>query len=176
MYTKKGQAANETAMMVMVVLGIVVIFMAVLSENLSDVTISNYENSLRELASVIESEAQIALYSENGYFHSFTLPPVLSTGAYTIEFINATVLDKNSSVLRVHAEQGDATFFAEKTFQRDVMGNIVRGKNTARKENGIVVFRPLPLSSVQLIECGVCSGNGVTNEECCDHATLCCAP
>lgn len=145
---KSGQASNEAAVVIMFLLFIVLLFMAVLSNKVGEVTEQNYKNSLAEVAEVIEAEVNIALGAEEGYSHSFTLPPRLAGGRYRLEFINATIINRNVSLLRVHAlegtKPGEQPYFFEKMFPRDVLGNFTRGINTVKKEGKLVIATPRP--------------------------------
>lgn len=147
---KRGQAANEAAMITLMVLFVLSIFMAVLSDELADVVEKNYKDSLEAVADVVEAEANIALGAEEGYYHSFVLPPRLAGSRYTFEFINSTLLSTstvkiNASIIRIHALQGDRTYHTDRMLQPNVLGNLVRAAgslNSVRKEKGEIIFKP----------------------------------
>ena len=171
---KKGQSANEAALIVTFLTFLMIITIAAVSDDIIQASDNNYKALLQDLADVIESEANIAFGSENGYFRSFTLPPTLNGQPYAISIINSTVISSqaNTTILGVASRRPNVRLNVTKLLPRDVRGNLVRGQNTVRKENRIVIFRPIPLTAAQQADCGPpppCSSGIVTAEECCDQ-------
>ncbi|MEK6854197.1 MAG: hypothetical protein AABX60_02590, partial [Nanoarchaeota archaeon] len=115
--------------------------MSVLSNKIIEVSEENYQKSLGALADVIEAEMNIALAAEEGYFHSFVLPPRLAGRNYRLEFINSTTLDedenRNVTVLRVYGTKDydvDESVYVERMFPGNVFGSgFIKGLNTVRK-------------------------------------------
>ena len=175
---KKGQSANEAAMIIVFLTFFLIITLASVTDDIVQATDNNYRSDLQDLADVIEQEALIAFGSENGYFHAFTLPPTLNGQPYIISILNSTSLSGvgdqgNITLISVASKRQNSPLNITKILPRDVRGNLVRGTNTVRKEKKIVVFRPIPLSAAEQAACGSCGGI-VTAEQCCDYGYAAC--
>lgn len=173
---KKGQSANEAAMLITFLTFFLIITLAAVSDDIISASDNNYKKMIQDIADVIEQEAKIAFSSENGYFHAFTLPPTLNGQPYVTSILNSTSISSqtNMTLVGVASKRPNVPINVTKVLPRDVRGNLVRGKNTVRKEQGIVIFRPIPLTAAQWAACPGCAGGIVTAEECCDHRNLCC--
>lgn len=177
---KKGQSANEAAMIVTFLTFFMIVALAAVSDDIIRASDNNYRALLLDLADVIESEANIAFGSENGYFRAFTLPPTLNGQPYAVGIINSSSIGDqvNTTIIFVSSARPNVQLNVTKLLPRDVRGNLVRGRNTVRKENSIVIFRPIPLTAAQQADCDPpppCSSGIVTAEECCDQGyQICC--
>ncbi len=173
---KKGQSANEAAMLITFMTFFLIITLAAVSDDIITASDANYRALIQDIADVIEQEAKIAFSSENGYFHAFALPPTLNGQPYITSILNSTLISgqANTTIMTVASKRPNVPINVTKLLPRDVRGNLVRGQNTVRKEQGLVIFRPIPLTAVQWAACGGCAGGIVTAEECCDHRGLCC--
>lgn len=174
---KKGQSANEAAAIISFMTFFLIVTLAAISDDLISASDNNYRNLLMDIADVIEQEAQIAFNSENGYYHAFTLPPQLNGQAYITSILNSSSISSqaNATIITVASKRSSVPLNVTKLLPRDVRGNIVRGQNTVRKEQGLVIFRPIPLTAAQQGACGSgCSSGIVAPEECCDQMRLCC--
>ncbi len=175
---KKGQSANEAAMIIMFMTFFLIITLAAISDDIITASDNNYKALIQDIADVIEQEAQIAFGSENGYYHAFTLPAQLNGQAYITSILNSSSISSqaNITIITVASKRPNVPINVTKVLPRDVLGNLVRGQNTARKEQGLVIFRPIPLTPAQQADCnpGCGSGGSVAPEECCDHMHLCC--
>ncbi len=122
---KKGQSAIELIMIVGVVIVFFIIFMIILIGNLSDSSKKKEELYLKDLALQVQSEIHLASESSDGYIRDFRLPLNLQGRAYMINITDSRVwvrTDLNSISLNVE----------------DVKGDIKKGNNTIRKNQGIV--------------------------------------
>ena len=180
MFTRKnGQTASEAAVLVSLLTFFLIITLAAVSDDIAQAIDSRYKDQLRDLADVIEQEGLIAFGSEEGYYHEFTLPPTLNGQPYIISILNSTSLSDvgsqgNITLISVASKRQNFPINLTKVLPRDVRGNLVRGTNTVRKAQKIVVFRPIPLSAAEQAACGSCRGI-VTAEQCCDYGyTACC--
>ena len=175
---KKGQSANEAAMMITFMTFFLIITLAAISDDIITASDNNYKALLQDIADVIEQEAQIAFGSENGYYHPFTLPPQLNGQAYITSILNSSLISgqANITIITVASKRPNVPLNVTKVLPRDVLGNLVRGQNTVRKEQSIVIFRPIPLTAAQQADCSATCGKGgsVLLEECCDQMQLCC--
>ncbi len=178
---KKGQSANEAAMLIMFLTFFLIITLAAVSDDIITASDANYRTLIQDIADVIEQEAKIAFNSENGYFHAFTLPPKLNGQPYITSILNSTSISSqaNMTIVNVASKRPNVPINVTKVLPRDVRGNLVRGKNTVRKEQGLVIFRPIPLTAAQKSDCssppGCGSSGTVAAEECCDQGyPVCC--
>src|SRR3989338_2952320 len=173
---KKGQSATESMVLITLLTFLLIASLAAVSDDIIRASNSKYENLLNELSEVIEREAQIALSSEDGYYHQFTLPPTLNGLPYIVSVTNSTLISgqANFTLLGVASQKAGLPLNVTKALARDVRGTVVRGVNTIGKEENIIVLRPLPLTSVQGAACSTCSEGIVTLEECCDHGYAAC--
>ncbi|MBI2550209.1 hypothetical protein HYV83_03440 [Candidatus Woesearchaeota archaeon] len=176
---KRGQSANEAAMLLVILSFLLIVSLAAVSDDLIRTSDNNYKALLQDVADVIESEASIAFASENGYFRSFTLPPTLNGQPYAVSIMNSTQVgdQANMTILSVASTRPNVHLNVTRLLPRDVLGNLVRGSNTVRKENSIVIFGPLPLTPQEQTECNSvgCAVSIMTKEECCDRGyTGCC--
>ena len=173
---KKGQSANEAAMLVAFMTFFLIITLAAVSDDIITASDANYKALIQDVSDVIEQEAKIAFSSENGYFHAFALPPTLNGQPYITSILNSTSISgqANVTIVTVASKRPSVPINVTKLLPRDVRGNLVRGQNTVRKEQGIAVFRPVPLTAAQQGDCIAGCGGSVTAEECCDHMSLCC--
>ena len=155
-----------------------IITLAAISDDIITASDNNYKALIQDIADVIEQEAQIAFGSENGYYHAFTLPPTLNGQPYITSILNSSLISSqaNATIMTVASKRPNVPINVTKLLPRDVRGNLVRGQNTVRKEQGMVVFRPIPLTAAQQSDCSTACGGGgsVAPEECCDHMQLCC--
>ncbi|MBI2140821.1 hypothetical protein HYU16_00190 [Candidatus Woesearchaeota archaeon] len=185
LWCKKGQSANEAMMLITMLTFFLIATLAAVSDDLIRASDDNYKALLQDLADFLEQEAQIAFASENGYFHSFALPPTLDGQPYITSITNSTSISSqtNITILTVASKRPNVQLNATKALARDVRGSIVRGRNTLRKERGIVEFRPLPLSAAEQTSCDTappnppsCGSDGaIAPQTCCDYGyTGCC--
>lgn len=155
-----------------------IVTLAAISDDIISASDNNYRALIQDVAGVIEQEALIAFSSENGYYHAFTLPPKLNGQPYITSILNSSSISSqaNITMIAVASKRLSVAINVTKVLPRDVLGNLVRGQNTVRKEQGRVIFRPIPLTAAQQGDCnpGCGSGGTVAPEECCDHMRLCC--
>ena len=176
---KKGQSANEAMMLITMLTFFLIATLAAVSDDLIRASDDNYKALLQDLADFVEQEAKIAFSSENGYFHSFTLPPTLDGQPYITSITNSTLISAqaNITILTVASKKPNVPLNVTKLLPGNVLGSLVIGPNTVRKEQGIVIFRPLPLSAAELASCDTappnppsCGSDGtIAPQTCCDY-------
>ena len=142
---KKGQSATEAAVLIAFLTFFLIVTLASVSDDLVHATDDRFTAQLLELADVIEQEATIAFSSENGYYHGFILPPTLNGKAYSVGLMNSSSIGSqvNITLLYVASASGRVNLNVTKVLARDVLGTVKVGRNSVRKENGIVIFLPL---------------------------------
>ena len=172
---KKGQSANEAALIISFLTFFMIITLASVADNLVQATDNNYRSDILDLADVLEQEGLTAFASEEGYFHKFTLPPTINGQPYALSIINSTSLSGvggqgNITLISVASKRQNFPLNITKVLPRDVRGNLVRGTNTVIKSKGIVIFRPVPLTAAEMAACsGSCGGSSLSREQCCDY-------
>lgn len=175
---KKGQSANEAAVLITFMTFFLIVTLAAISDDIISASDNNYKALIQDIADVIEQEAQIAFSSENGYYHAFALPVKLNGQPYITSILNSSLISSqaNMTLISVASKRPSVPINVTKVLPRDVLGNLVRGQNTVRKEQGRVILRPIPLTPAQQGDCSAgCGSSGtVAPEECCDHMRLCC--
>ena len=181
---KKGQSAIEAMTLITFLTLFLIITLASVSDDLIRASDDNYKALLQDLADFLEQEAQIASSSENGYFYSFALPPTLNGQPYITSITNSSLISSqaNITILTVASKKPNVQLNVTKVLAKDVRGNVVRGQNTVRKAQGIVVFRPLPLSAAEQTSCDPalpnppsCGSDGtIATESCCDYGYQTC--
>lgn len=177
MFCKKGQTAIETLVLVGILTFFLILTLAAVSDDLLKAGDEAYVSLLKDVADVLEGEAAIAAGSAEGYSHPFRLPATLNGKPYAVSITNSTSISSqtNQTVVSVAPGLLSVKINITRFLPRDVRGNLVRGRNTVSKEEGLVVFRPIPLTGAQKAACNdianPCgSGSGiVTAPECCDH-------
>ena len=176
---KKGQSANEAAAIISLMTFFLIVSLAAISNDIISASDNNNRALIQDVADTIEQEAKIAFNSENGYYHAFTLPPKLNGLPYVTSILNSSQISSqaNITIITVASARSGISLNVTKVLPRDVLGNLVRGQNTVRKDQGIVIFRPIPLTAAQQAVCN--SGCGSTSivfpEECCDQFQKCCS-
>ena len=143
---KKGQSANEAALIISFLTFFMIITLASVADDILQATNNNLKSDLQDLADVIEQEGLTAFGSENGYYHSFILPQTINGQPYVLSMINSSSIGPQANISMVFVASGNPNnpLNITKVLPRDVLGSVVIGPNSVRKENGIVIFRPLP--------------------------------
>lgn len=161
----KGQSANEAVLLISFLTLVMILTIGFVSDDIIRASHNNYRKVLSDLAYVIEKEASIAFGSENGYMHSFRLPPTLNGQPYKLSITSSVDLGigVNTTVLAVASSRAEVNL--TRYLPRNVTGGLVRGWNSVRKENGGIIFTPLPLTPEEEMLCNTCE----MPELCCDH-------
>ncbi len=122
-----------------------IVTLAAVSDELIAASDNNFRNLLLDLATVIEQEAKIAQGSENGYFHSFTLPQTLNGLPYTVGIISSDSIggQANITIIFVASANQNIQLNVTKVLPRDVGGTITLGPNTVKKVNGKIEIASL---------------------------------
>src|SRR3989338_7074728 len=147
---RKGQSANEAMMLITMLTFFLIATLASVSDDLIRASDDNYRALLQDLADFVEQEVQIAFGSENGYFHSFTLPQTLNGLPYTIGMINSTSLgdQANITILFVASANKNIPLNITRVLARGIHGNLVVGRVFIKKEGGSVIIGSVPPLSV----------------------------
>lgn len=126
-FKKKSQSSIEFITLVVFILFFFTIFFIAIQSNISSTSKSREGIIVKEIALTVQDEINLAYESSNGYFRKFTLPEKISNQDYTLMIVEESVYvktsdNKNAIALPVIS----------------VVGNISKGENYIRKENGTV--------------------------------------
>ncbi len=145
---KKAQSANEAAAIIAILTFFLVVTLAAVSDDVIRASDDNYKALLQDVADFIEEEARTAMGSENGYYHEFTLPELLNNQQYAVGIVNSTSIGSqvNISILFVSSGNQGIPLNITKVLARDIRGSVAIGKNSVRKENGIVILTSVPFT------------------------------
>ncbi len=122
---KKGQTAVEFMIIVGVITAFFLAFLIALTGNLSDLNKKKGSLLLKELAVQVQTEINIASRSSEGYYREFRIPLNLEGKAYEINITDAWVY--------IRTTQNALSLSVE-----EVQGDVKKGINTIRKNNGII--------------------------------------
>ncbi|MBS3133050.1 hypothetical protein J4470_02890 [Candidatus Woesearchaeota archaeon] len=141
---KKGQAANETALIMGFMTLFLIAFLAVISDKLFIATDDRAKEIAEDLADVIESELVLAANSQDGYSRIFTLPFSLDGKPYRLSFYNASNTEANFTHMEVGINVTGGEYTAFRVLPKNIQGTLGVGDNFARKHEGFVnVSAPL---------------------------------
>lgn len=121
----KGQGAVEFVVIIICALFFFVIFFAVVQSNISEKNSEKEEVVLQSVGLGLQKEIGFAFRSSEGYYREFDIPQNILGREYNINFTNS----------RIYVSMGD--FFASYSML-NVTGNVKKGKNIIKKENGSV--------------------------------------
>lgn len=135
---KKGQAANETA----IVIGIMLLFMITFVAVISDKFVVAADNRIRgladDLADVIDSELSLAATTQDGYSRVFSLPASLDGNDYTLMLYNKSNTASNFTQLVVSISVSGAEYSTVRITPENIVGALSVGDNLVRNQNGMV--------------------------------------
>jgi hypothetical protein len=135
---RKGQAANEIAIIIGIMILFLIAFMSVLGDQFVSVTDDRTKQLAEDLADVAESELVTASNAQDGYSRMFSLPPYLDGATYAIVLNNASTLGANFSSVLVSINTSNGEYSAMRILPGNVLGAFSEGANMVRKRNGLV--------------------------------------
>jgi hypothetical protein len=124
---KNSQTAIEFLVLVSAVLFFFVIFFFVIGENIQDKTRDNLNKAVNEIAFIVQEEISFASESTNGYYRMFKIPESLNGLDYEISL--------GGGIIYLKTNNGK---FAVTLPVQNVTGEIIKGENVLRKEEGKV--------------------------------------
>ncbi len=124
---RKGQSAIEFIALVGAVSFFFLAFLFVLNMNLADKTWENRNLMTKEVALTVQNEIGAASKSIDGYRREFNIPLYVVDLDYDINITNGFVY-----IITVDGQHALALLVANTT------GNIMKGENVIRKNNGMV--------------------------------------
>ncbi len=142
---KKGQAANETAIVIGVMLLFLISFVAVISDKFVAAADNRIKGLAEDLADVVDSELSIASSAQDGYSRVFSLPASLDGNGYSLLLYNKSNTNSNFTQFVVSINVSGAEYSTVRVTPENIEGTLSAGDNFVRKRNGIVNVTP-PLS------------------------------
>jgi hypothetical protein len=123
----KCQSAIEFVIVTAFLLFFFVLFIVAIQESMSDKVKENQERIVKNLAVIVQDEISMAHSSSNGYKREFKLPSEIASKDYEIKIVQGSIYVKSDRA-------AIALPIAE------VQGDIEKGVNIIRKENGYVLL------------------------------------
>lgn len=134
----KGQAANEIAIIIGIMIMFLIAFMSVLGDQFVSVTDDRTRQVAEDLADVVEFELVTASNAQDGYSRSFTLPPFLDGAPYTIKLYNSSTLGTNFSSVLITINTSNGEYSAMRILPGNIIGGFSEEHNLLRKQGGLV--------------------------------------
>ena len=122
---EKAQTAIEFAILVGFILFFFTIFFISIQENMSDKLSEKQNLMLKQTALTIQDEINLALDSSDGYSREFNVPEKIGNRDYDVSLVEDMVY------LKTQDEK-----YAMALPIAKVTGQVVKGKNIIKKENG----------------------------------------
>jgi len=126
---KKLQTSLEFVIMLGFVLMFFSVFLLVIQSNMVDKFEQRTELQLKAIASDAQSEINLALEASDGYSRDFEIPEKVGNTDYDIQIVDEMVYVNTTDSL--HALSLPVP---------NVTGDLQKGKNTIRKENGEIIL------------------------------------
>lgn len=127
MHNKKSQTPTEFVILLGFVLLFFIVFFVIIQGNISDKIKEKQALAVKEIALTAQNEINLALEVSDGYYREFKLPENANGQDYNITIIENIIYIKTSD--NKHAMILPVI---------NVTGNITKGMNTIKKENGEV--------------------------------------
>ncbi len=139
---KKGQAANETAIVIGIMLLFTIAFFAVISDKFVAAADSRSKALADDVADVIKSELDLAASAQDGYSRMFTLPDSLDGSEYSLLLYNKSNTASNFTQFVVNMSVSGVDYSTVRLVPDNILGVLSVGDNFLRKRNGIVNVTP----------------------------------
>ena len=123
----KAQFAMEFIVLISFMFIIFLGFTAVITSKILDARESGRQQNAEDIATLAKNEIDLAGSVSDGYVRNFNLPDTIEGNSY-----NISIIDNRELVVK-YLDKEHVLFL-----QDNIRGNINSGKNTIRKENGIV--------------------------------------
>lgn len=121
---KKSQTAIEFVILIGFLLFFFTVFFLTIRENMSEKIKERQNLLVRDIAIIVQDEINLALEASDGYYREFKIPQNINGKDYDIDIVESMVYvnlqDKHAISLPV----------------ANVTGNIAKGSNIIKKENG----------------------------------------
>lgn len=142
---KKGQAANETAIVIGIMLLFMIAFFAVVSDKFVVAADARSKALADDVADVIKSELDLAASAQDGYSRIFSLPASLDGNGYGLLLYNKSNTGANFTQFVVNMSVSGVDYSTVRIVPDNIVGVLSAGENFVRKQAGIVNVTP-PLS------------------------------
>lgn len=128
---KKAQTAIEFILQVIVVLFLFTVFFVAIHGNMADEIRERKNLVVKEIASIIQDEINLASQSSDGYYREFEIPLDITGEDYDVEIV------ENMAYVKTQDNK-----YAVALPVLTITGSIVKGQNTIKKENGEIKLNP----------------------------------
>jgi hypothetical protein len=128
---KKGQSAVEFMILIGTVIFFFVLFFVSINESIGDKVSERKNIAIKEIASSVQDEINIALKSSDGYSRQFKVPYDINGAEYKINITGEMVYVRTSDNKYAIALPVPA-----------MTGHIIKGDNLIKKEAGQVYLNP----------------------------------
>ncbi len=135
---KKGQAANETAIVIGIMLLFLIAFVAIISDKFIVAADDRSKGLADDLADVIDSELSLAATAQDGYSRTFALPASLDGNEYRLLLYNKSSTGSNFTQFVVSINISGAEYSTVRITPENIEGTLSVGDNLVRKQNGMV--------------------------------------
>ncbi|MBR9705379.1 hypothetical protein GOV12_08245 [Candidatus Pacearchaeota archaeon] len=130
-FGKKSQGALEFMSITVVIIFLFVIMFAALNENYGEKIAKKHNKDLMTIAYVIQDEINLADDSSDGYHREFKVPENVNGYNYSVSIVSDIIYvksydEKNAIALPI----------------RTISGNIIKGNNLIKKQNGVILLNP----------------------------------
>lgn len=129
MWGKDAQSAMEFMILVGFLLFAFVFFLSMINSNLQDKTNERQNLKIKEIALDVKIEIDLATESSEGYVRNFSIPLDVYGSDYEISL--------NESIIQIRTSDGDHALSLSVS---NVTGQILKGGNMIKKENGTVLL------------------------------------
>lgn len=131
MHNNKSQSSIEFVVLIGVVIFFFTVFFIALSESMSEKTRQRQSNSVEDVAINVQEEINLASKSSDGYNRKFEIPYDIDGRKYDINLTQGLVYIKTS-------DNRDALALPV----QNVSGQLIKGDNLIKKNNGIIYLNP----------------------------------
>lgn len=132
-FRKRGQSSIEFMVLFGALFFFLMTFLLIVQENLADKTRENYQLTLNEIAFSVQDEIALAHSAPDGYYREFDIPEKVIRLDYDINFTPRSV----------YLITEDERYTVSLTVL-NVTGNVQKGSNVIRRENGAVYLNTEP--------------------------------
>lgn len=130
-HQKKSQGALEFLGLTMALIFLFVLLFISVNENLGDKIEKKHNLEIQEIAYTIQDEINLASKSSDGYIREFKVPDKVDEKDYSADIIADMVYVKSSDNKNAIALPVPS-----------ISGNIVKGDNIIKKQNGVIYLNP----------------------------------
>lgn len=128
---KKSQSALEFLGLTVAIVFLFTLLFVSINENMGDKVSENKNNEIKEIAYIIQDEINLALKSSEGYNREFYIPKDINGDNYSVNIAADMIIVKS-------ADNKHAISLPIPT----ITGNIVKGDNLIKKQEGNILLNP----------------------------------